>query len=47
MSFQSGKSSGARKIRALFSEFRIEEVTTRYSANAKATRLVGELIISD
>ena len=30
----------------MFGGFRIEEVTTRYSADVKATRRVGELLIS-
>ena len=34
------------ETRTLFKGFRIEAVTTRYSANAKATRRAGELIIS-
>ena len=34
------------EVRDLFGRFTIEAVTTRYSANAKATRRVGELIIS-
>ena len=34
------------EVRELFKGFDIEEVETRYSANAKATRRVGELLIS-
>ena len=34
------------EARALFKGFRIEEVTTRYSANVRATRRVVELLIS-
>ena len=34
------------ETREMFKGFRIEAVTTRYSANAKATRRAGELLIS-
>ena len=34
------------EVRALFKGFAIEEVETRYSANAKSTRRAGELLIS-
>ena len=34
------------EVRALFAGFPIEEVETRYSASAKATRQVAELLIS-
>ena len=34
------------EVRELFSRFEIEEVTTRYSANAKSTRHVSELLIT-
>ena len=33
------------EVRETFAGFEIEEVETRYSANAKATRRVGELLI--
>ena len=33
------------EVREAFAGFEIEEVETRYSANAKATRRVGELLI--
>ena len=35
------------EARELFKGFAIEAVETRYSANAKATRLAGELLISN
>ena len=35
------------EVRELFGEFRIEVVNTRYSANARATRRVDELLISN
>ena len=35
------------ELRETFVGFQFEEVETRYSANAKATRRVGELLISD
>ena len=34
------------EVRELFGEFELEEVETRYSANARATRRVGELLIN-
>ena len=34
------------EVRKTFAGFEIEEVTTRYSANARATRRVGELLVS-
>ena len=34
------------EVRPLFAGFPIEEVETRYSVSAKATRQVGELLIS-
>ncbi len=34
------------EVRKLFAGFRMEEVETRYSANIKSTRRVGELLIS-
>ena len=35
------------EVRETFAGFRVEEVTTRYSANAKAARRVGELLIGN
>ncbi len=35
------------EVRETFAGFAIEAVTTRYSANAKATRRVGELLIGN
>ena len=35
------------KVRELFAGFRIETITTRYSANAKNSRPVDELLISN
>ena len=35
------------EVRELFGGFELEEVRTTYSANAKSTRRVGELLISD
>ena len=34
------------EVRELFAGFEIEEVTTRYSANARSTRRAHELLIS-
>ncbi len=35
------------ETREMFKGFEIEEVETRYSANARATRRAGELLISN
>ena len=35
------------EVRETFAGFEIEEVTTRYSANARATRRAGELLIGN
>ena len=35
------------EVRELFGGFDVEPVTTRYSANAKATRRANELLISN
>ncbi len=35
------------EVRELFGKFRIETVNTRYSANARATRRVDELLIGN
>ena len=34
------------EVRKTFAGFAIEAVTTRYSANAKATRTAGEVLVS-